>query len=124
MPAEEQSVERAVFAIGLEEPVEGEKGGQERADPQDCRSDPRQEVEVRADAERDGGDDGEEEDDAGRSAAAARQSELQVAQEKRPHNQPSAAASSSSSTMTSSSCLFVGAGARITSSFASRRPSG
>ena len=52
---QDHQVERAVLAIGLEQPVEAEQAGQQRADPQDRRADAGQQVEVRPDRERYGG---------------------------------------------------------------------
>ena len=73
-------VERAVLAVGLEQPVEPEQARQQRADPQDRRPDPRQQVEIRPDAEGDRRDDGEEEQDARQRPAPGAHGQTQVAE--------------------------------------------
>ena len=45
-----EQVERAVVAVGLEQPVEAEQGRQQGADPQNRRANAREQVQVRADA--------------------------------------------------------------------------
>ena len=80
---EDQKIERAVLAVGLEQPVEAEQAGQQRADPQDRRADAGEQVEVGSDREGDGGDDGEEEQHPGQRAAAGADAEFHVAEEER-----------------------------------------
>ena len=74
LAGEKMKVEGTVVAVVLEEAVEAEQRREQRADPEDRRSDPRQQVEVRPDRERDDGDDGEEEHQPDQRAAAAAES--------------------------------------------------
>ena len=83
--AQDHDIERAVLAVGLKQPVEAQKRGEQRADPDDGGADAGEELQVRADAERDDGDDGEEEDDAGQSPAAGAEGEFEVAEEEGGH---------------------------------------
>ena len=76
-----QHVERAILAVGLEQPVETEQRGEQRADPQHRRADAGEHVEVGAERERDRRDDGEEEQHAGQRPAAGAGGEAKLAEE-------------------------------------------
>ena len=65
-----RTIERAVLAVGLEQPVEAEQRGKQRADPQHRRADAGEHVEVGPEREGDRRDDGEEEQHAGQRPAA------------------------------------------------------
>ena len=68
--AHHDQVERAVLVVGQEQPVERQQARQQRADPQDRRPEPRQQIEVGPDGERHQRDDAEEKQHADRGAAA------------------------------------------------------
>ena len=63
-------VERAVFLIGLEQPVEPEQGREQRRDPEDRWPEPRQELEIGPEREGHERDEDEEEHRADRRPAA------------------------------------------------------
>ena len=65
-----ENVERAVFMIGLEQPVEPKQRREQRRDPEDRRPEARQEVEVGPKREWHDRDQDEEENDADRRAPA------------------------------------------------------
>jgi hypothetical protein len=82
-----QHVERAILPVGLEQPVEAQERGQQRADPQDRRADPRQEVQIRADAEGNHRHHGEKEQHAKHRRPARAGGDRQVTPEQRHHAQ-------------------------------------
>src|SRR5690606_10937849 len=72
-------VERAVLVIGLEQAVETAQARQERADPQDRRSDAAEKIEIGADREGHDGHDADEEDEREAEAAAGAHGNAQIA---------------------------------------------
>src|SRR5690606_7436163 len=78
----------------LEQAIEAEKRGQQRPDPQDCRADALQEVQIRSDAEGDRGNQGEKKGHADHRAAAGTDAEAKIAPEQGPHQIASASRSS------------------------------
>ncbi len=56
--------------IGLEQPVEPQEGREQGRDPQNCRPEPRQQIEVGSERERHDRDQDQEEHDPNRRAAA------------------------------------------------------
>jgi len=58
-----EKIERTVVAIVLEEAIETKEGGEKHSDPQHCRPDPSQEIEVGPDPEGYDGDDGQKKDE-------------------------------------------------------------
>ena len=81
--AKNDTIERSVLAIGLEQPIKAKQRRQQRRDPKDRRSDPGKEVEIRAYAERDDRHHREKEKDAGERAAAGPHAKPDVAQVER-----------------------------------------
>ncbi len=80
---EDQEIERAVLAVGLEQPVEAEQAGEQRADPEDRRADAGKQVEIGPDAEGDRRDHRQEEQNAGQRPAAGADAEPHIAEEER-----------------------------------------
>ena len=78
---QQDNVQRAVLAFGLEQPVEAEQRGQKRADPQDGGAYAGQQVEVGSDTERNDGHHGEEEQDADQRPAAGPDAKPKIADE-------------------------------------------
>ena len=73
--AERQDVEGAVLLVGLEEPVEREQAGEQRADPERAGGEAGEPAGLGADAERHEQDDDEEEGEAEAGAAAGAEGE-------------------------------------------------
>ena len=78
--AHHQQVERAVVVVGREQPVERQQARQQRAQPQDRRTDAREQSEVGAERERHHGHDDQEKQRAHQRAAADANGEPHVAQ--------------------------------------------
>ena len=69
-PAHHDQIERAVVMVGHEQPVEREQACQQRAEPEDRRSEPRQQRQIGSDRERHQHHHGEKEQHADQRAAA------------------------------------------------------
>ena len=76
-----ENIERAVFVIGLEQPIESEQGREQRREPENRRTKPGQQIEVGPKRERHHCDQDEEEHRADRRAAADAPRDAQFADE-------------------------------------------